>query len=63
VGAQPSGNHFHASKLRFTTQYSSLNTWNYSEYLSAVGKDWKEKVKKKDPKIAFLTGIFSELPQ
>ena len=29
---------------------SSLNTWNYSEYLSATGKDWKEEVKKKTGK-------------
>ena len=30
--------------------YSSLDTWNYSEYLSAVGKDWKEEVEKKTRK-------------
>lgn len=29
---------------------SSLETWNYSEYLSAVGKDWQEEVKKKTNK-------------
>lgn len=29
---------------------SSLDTWNYSEYLSAVGKDWKEEVNKKTKK-------------
>ena len=29
---------------------SSLNTWNHSEYLSAVGKDWKEEVVKKTKK-------------
>ena len=29
---------------------SSLDTWNYSEYLSAVGKDWQEEVKKKTKK-------------
>ena len=29
---------------------SSLDTWNYSEYLSAVGKDWQEEVKKKTNK-------------
>lgn len=30
--------------------YSSLDTWNYSEYLSAVGKDWKEEIEKKTRK-------------
>lgn len=30
--------------------HSSLNTWNYSEYLSAVGKDWKMEVEKKTRK-------------
>ena len=30
--------------------HSSLDTWNYSEYLSAVGKDWKEEVEKKTRK-------------
>lgn len=29
---------------------SSLNSWNYSEYLSAVGKEWKEEVSKKTQK-------------
>lgn len=29
---------------------SSVQTWNYSEYLSAVGKDWNEEVKKKTKK-------------
>lgn len=29
---------------------SSLETWNHSEYLSAVGKDWKEVVGKKTKK-------------
>ncbi len=29
---------------------SSLNTWNYSEFLSAVGKDWKSDIKKKTKK-------------
>jgi tRNA (mo5U34)-methyltransferase len=32
------------------TLHSSLNTWNYSEYLSAVGKDWKEEIDKKTRK-------------
>lgn len=30
--------------------HSSSSTWNYSEYLSAVGKDWKEEVEKKTRK-------------
>ena len=30
--------------------HSSLDTWNYSEYLSAIGKDWKEEAKKKTNK-------------
>lgn len=30
--------------------HSSVETWNYSEYLSAVGKDWKEEVKNKTGK-------------
>lgn len=30
--------------------HSSLTTWNTSEYLSAVGKDWKEEVDKKTGK-------------
>ena len=29
---------------------SNLDTWNYSEYLSAVGKHWKEEVGKKTKK-------------
>ena len=29
---------------------SSLDTWNYSEFLSAVGKDWKKEVEKKTKK-------------
>lgn len=29
---------------------SSLDTWNYSEYLSAVGKDWRKEVEKKTKK-------------
>ncbi|MDT0643922.1 TIGR04290 family methyltransferase [Zunongwangia sp. F363] len=29
---------------------SSLETWNFSEYLSAVGKDWKKEVDKKTKK-------------
>ena len=29
---------------------SSLETWNYSEFLSAVGKGWKEEAKKKTKK-------------
>lgn len=29
---------------------SSTDTWNYSEYLSAVGKDWKTEVEKKTRK-------------
>lgn len=32
------------------TIQSTLETWNYSEYLSAVGKDWKEEVIKKTKK-------------
>ena len=32
------------------TLESSLNTWNYSEFLSAVGKDWKKEVMKKTKK-------------
>lgn len=30
--------------------HSSLKTWNSSEYLSAVGKDWKKEVEKKTQK-------------
>lgn len=30
-----------------TSLISSSDTWNYSEYLSAVGKDWKKEVAKK----------------
>lgn len=30
--------------------FSSLETWNYSEFLSAVGKDWKGEVMKKTKK-------------
>lgn len=33
-----------------TTTTSSLETWNYSEYLSATGKDWKSEVMKKTGK-------------
>ncbi|MDT0651748.1 TIGR04290 family methyltransferase [Autumnicola edwardsiae] len=29
---------------------STLETWNFSEYLSAVGKDWKKEVEKKTKK-------------
>ena len=29
------------------TLYSCLDTWNYSEYLSAIGKDWQQEVMKK----------------
>ncbi len=29
---------------------SSLETWNHSEYLSAIGKEWKEEVSKKTGK-------------
>ncbi|MGB8704679.1 MAG: TIGR04290 family methyltransferase [Gillisia sp.] len=35
---------------RNETLKSSLDTWNYSEYLSAVGKDWKNAVKEKTNK-------------
>lgn len=30
--------------------YSSLESWNYSEYLSAIGKDWQKEVTKKTKK-------------
>ena len=30
--------------------HSSLDTWNYSEYLSAVGKDWQKEISKKTGK-------------
>lgn len=30
---------------------SSLETWNHSEYLSAIGKEWKQEVEKKTGKI------------
>jgi tRNA (mo5U34)-methyltransferase len=26
---------------------TDFNTWNYSEYLSAIGKDWKAEIEKK----------------
>lgn len=29
---------------------TSLDTWNYSEYLSAVGKDWRKEIEKKTKK-------------
>jgi len=29
---------------------TSLGTWNYSEYLSAIGKDWKDEIQKKTKK-------------
>lgn len=29
---------------------TSLDTWNYSEYLSAIGKDWQEEIQKKTSK-------------
>lgn len=30
--------------------YCSVNTWNYSEFLAAVGKDWKEELREKTVK-------------
>ncbi len=30
--------------------YNSVTTWNYSEYLAAIGKDWKGEVNKKTGK-------------
>ncbi|MFD1079953.1 hypothetical protein, partial [Longispora fulva] len=48
VTAMPEDETYIAEKDK--TLYSSLDTWNYSEYLSAVGKDWKEEAKKKTKK-------------
>lgn len=30
--------------------HSSMDTWNHSEYLAAVGKDWKEEIARKTGK-------------
>lgn len=48
VSAMPEDETYVAEKD--SSLQSSLDTWNYSEYLSAVGKDWKEEVAKKTKK-------------
>lgn len=48
VSAMPEDETYIAEKDANLT--SSMETWNYSEYLSAVGKNWKEEVMKKTKK-------------
>lgn len=33
-----------------TAAHSSMDSWNHSEYLSAVGRDWKQEIEKKTKK-------------